>query len=92
MNDELAQSDAESIVRFLQGRGYLSAVNEGQHCEPTPRPLLRDASSLSGVDMIEVRSIILFRAYLPFSMYIASFTRYARISHAFMIRFLVSQW
>jgi predicted deacylase len=47
--DELALIDAKAIYRFLQKRGYVG----GKVLGPTPE-VLRDASPLSGVDMVEV--------------------------------------
>ncbi len=53
VSDELASQDAWGLYRFLQGRGYL------QYSEAVPKAvsslkLLNDATSLDGVDMIEV--------------------------------------
>jgi uncharacterized protein len=47
--DHFAITDAEGILRFLRGRGY---VAPGSNPTPTPA-LIRDATPLTGVDMIE---------------------------------------
>lgn len=49
MYDELALTDAKAIYRFLQKRGYVG----GKVLGSTPE-VLRSASPLSGVDMVEV--------------------------------------
>jgi len=51
VNDEYAKQDALNIYHFLQHRGFISVdVNEAL----TPLPaLIRDATPLNGVDMIE---------------------------------------
>jgi predicted deacylase len=47
--DELALIDAKAIYRFLQKRGYVGGKILGSSPE-----VLREASPLSGVDMVEV--------------------------------------
>lgn len=51
VSDENAAQDAAAIMRFLQRRGYV-AVPSSAPLGPLP-PLLRDASPLEGVDMVE---------------------------------------
>ena len=48
MYDELAAPDAAAIFRFLQRRGYISSASL-----PALPALLREASPLTGVDMIK---------------------------------------
>lgn len=48
--DDLASADAQGLFRFLQRRGYIG----GEPDIPVPA-LIRDATPLTGVDMIEVR-------------------------------------
>ena len=51
MNDALAEKDARALLRFLQGRGYISASADSG---PEIPELKREATSLSDVDMVEV--------------------------------------
>ena len=50
VSDELASADAAALFRFLQRRGYIKAPAEG--LPPAPA-LVRDASPLTAVDMID---------------------------------------
>ena len=56
VNDTLALKDATALFQFLQRRGYILAdTSEGALPLPPLPSLLRDASPLTGVDMIKVR-------------------------------------
>ena len=63
MNDALAEKDARALLRFLQGRGYISASAYSGSEIPD---LKREATSLSDVDMVEVSLFIFYCGlYLP---------------------------
>ena len=64
MYDSLAAVDAAAIIRFLERRGYIRKTEEsnrgidlGLSLESTlpPPAVIREATPLSGVDMVEVR-------------------------------------
>ena len=62
MSDELAQQDALALFRFLRRRGFIKG-------EPGPMPeLLRDASPLTGVDMVvaETDGVVTWRVLLQY--------------------------
>jgi predicted deacylase len=54
--DELALPDAQAIFRFLQRRCYIKGDERTASRDSLP-PLLREASPLSGVDMIEATKV-----------------------------------
>lgn len=51
--DDLAIADAQGIYRFLQKRGYIQGYDD----QSTAPLLLREASPLTGVDMVEVKCL-----------------------------------
>ena len=65
MSDELAQQDALALFRFLRRRGFIKG-------EPGPMPeLLRDASPLTGVDMVvaETDGVVTWRVLLQYEAF-----------------------
>ena len=50
----MAIADAQGIFRFLQKRGYIQGYDD----KSTAPLLLREASPLTGVDMVEVGKVL----------------------------------
>jgi uncharacterized protein len=55
VNEELATQDANALYRFLQRRGFIG-IPTGSNLPPLPA-LIREASPLDGVDMIEASKV-----------------------------------
>ncbi len=58
VNDSMAKQDAVALYCFLLNRGYILPERAGGELPVLPSPLpalIRDATPLTGVDMIKVR-------------------------------------